>query len=249
MEPIEYEAMHAQEHRFWWYRALHEIILSRLQRMELPPSFRLLDAGCGTGGVLKKIRSSFSQADLIGLEYHTAGIQHLQPIERTHIINGNVNQLPFASHHFDVITLTDVLYHINIDPRRCLRECERVLKPGGQLIINVPAYQWMFSRHDKQVHTRERYTASKLRQQLQESGFQIRHVGYWNSLLFPLMVVHRLTAGKTKKHSDVEELPDWQNNFLYRIIHLEQFLQQHHIHIPFGGSVWAWAIKPRQQHQ
>lgn len=244
MEPIEYEAMHAQEHRFWWYRALHEIIVSRLQAMSLPASFRLLDAGCGTGGALNKVRSSFPQADLVGLEYHRVGIQYLQRIENTKIVNGNINQLPFANNYFDVITLTDVIYHINIDPHRCLQECLRVLKPGGCLLINVAAYPWMLSRHDKQVHTRERYTASKLRQQLRESGFQIRHTGYWNSLLFPLMVIHRLSAGKIKKQSDVEEIPNWQNNFFYHIIHFEQFLQQHHIHIPFGGSAWAWAIKP-----
>lgn len=244
MEPIEYEAMHAQEQRFWWYRALHDIILSRLQTLGLSPSFRLLDAGCGTGGLLKKIRGSFPQADLFGLEYHPAGIQHLQHLKQTQIVNGNVNQLPFASNHFDVITLTDVLYHINIDPHRCLQECFRVLKPGGHLLVNVAAYPWMLSSHDKQVHTRERYTANKLRQQLGKSGFLIHRAGYWNSLLFPLMVVHRLTIGKTREHSDVEDLPDWQNNFFYHIIHFEQFLQRYHIHIPFGGSAWAWAIKP-----
>jgi SAM-dependent methyltransferase len=244
MEPIEYEAMHNQEHRFWWYRALHNIMVSRLQTLELPTTFRLLDAGCGTGGMLKKIRSSFPQADLVGLEYHSAGIQYLRQLERTTIINGDINKLPFVDDTFDVITLTDVLYHINIDPHFCLQECRRVLKPGGHLLANVAAYQWMFSRHDKQVHTRERYTASQLRQQLQQNGFEIHHAGYWNSLLFPLMVVHRLTAGKIKQQSDVENLPDWQNRFFYRIIHLEQFLQQHRIHIPFGGSAWAWARKP-----
>jgi len=244
MEPIEYEVMHAQEQRFWWYRALHDITVSRLQTLGLPPSFCLLDAGCGTGGALKKIRAFFPGADLVGLEYHTTSIQYLRHLERTKIINGNINQMPCANDHFDVITLTDVLYHANINPSRCLQECFRVLKPGGHLIINVPAYQWMFSGHDKQVHSRERYTAGKLGRQLQENGFQICRVGYWNSLLFPLMAAYRLTAGKVKKHSDVEELPNWQNNFLYRIIRLEQFLQQHHIHLPFGGSVWAWAIKP-----
>jgi len=244
MEPIEYEAMHTQEQRFWWYRALHEIIVSRLQMLELSPSCRLLDAGCGTGGLLKKIRASFPRAQLVGLEYHTAGIQYLRHFEHAQVVNGNINKLPFADHYFDVITLTDVLYHSNIDPRGCLQECLRVLKPGGHLLVNVAAYPWMLSNHDKQVHTRERYTARKLRQQLQENGFNVRHAGYWNSLLFPLMVAHRLTAGKIKQQSDVEELPEWQNNFLYRVIHFEQYLQQHHIHIPFGGSAWAWAIKP-----
>lgn len=244
MEAIEYEAMHAQEQCFWWYRALHEIILARLQTLALPADFVLLDAGCGTGGLLQKIRSAFPQANLVGLEYHPAGIQHLKHLQHTSIVNGNINTLPFADNHFNVITLTDVLYHINIQPRLCLQECRRILKPGGHLLVNVAAYPWMLSSHDKQVHTRERYTVGTLQQQLRENGFQIRRAGYWNSLLFPLMAIHRLTVGKTKQHSDVEALPDWQNNFFYHIIRCEQFLQQHHIHIPFGGSAWAWAVKP-----
>lgn len=244
MEAIEYEAMHTQEQRFWWYRALHEITIARLQNLALPSHFRALDAGCGTGGLLKHIRRVFPRADLVGLEHHRAAIQHLKHLDSTLIVNGNINTLPFINHHFDVITLTDVLYHNKIEPRLCLKECLRVLKPGGHLLVNVAAYPWMLSNHDKQVHTRERYTAKKLRQQLQENGFRIHQTGYWNSLLFPLMAAHRLTSGKARQHSDVAQLPDWQNKLFYHIIRCEQFLQQHHIHIPFGGSAWAWAIKP-----
>lgn len=244
MEANEYEAMYQQEQHFWWYRALHEIILSRLQGLALPAEFRLLDAGCGTGGLLRRVRSAFPEARLCGLEFHSAGIEHLKQLDKVRIINGNLNQLPLADASFDVITLTDVLYHLNIQPQQCLRECYRVLAPGGHLLVNVAAYQWMYASHDKQVHTRERYNARQLRQQLGEAGFTLRHCGYWNSLLFPLMVIHRLTAGQVQQHSDVEQVPGWQNKLFYRIIRSEQFLQQHHIHLPFGGSVWAWASKP-----
>ena len=79
---------------------------------------------------------------------------------------------------------------------------------------------------------------------LSAAGFHVHHSGYWNSLLFPLMALHRLTAGKIQGDSDIKTLPDWQNALCYRIIRCEQFLQHHRIHIPFGGSVWAWASKP-----
>lgn len=244
MEAIEYEAMHTQEQRLWWYRALHEIIIARLRSLSLPNQFQLLDAGCGTGGLLGKIQQTFPQASLFGLEYHPEGIRRLKQLQQISVIRGDINVLPLRSSSFDVITLTDVLYHLKIDPRLCLEECFRILKPGGHLLVNVAAYQWMLSTHDRQVHTRERYTARYLRQQLQDSGFIVQHSGYWNSFLFLPMLLHRLTIGKLKDHSDVERLPDWLEKIFYRILHSEQTLQQHQLHIPFGGSAWAWATKP-----
>lgn len=244
METIEYQAMHEQEQHLWWYRALHLILVDRLRRLALPEHARLLDAGCGTGGALEKIHAAFPGLQLTGLEFHPEAIQHAKLIEPVELVNGSVNTMPFADRCFDVITLTDVLYHRNIDPRACLAECLRILKPGGALLVNVSAYNWMQSAHDRQVHTRERYTAGLLREQLKQAGFSVRHTGYWNSLLFPLMMAHRLTAGKIKKGSDVERLPAWQDNAFFCMIHFEQFLQRNHIHLPFGGSVWALAVKP-----
>jgi SAM-dependent methyltransferase len=243
MEAIEYETMHQLESSFWWYRALHNIILDRIDRMHLPATTRLLDAGCGTGGFLQKLHQAFPAYQLTGLEYHAEGMRHLRELSNMTIINGNVNHMPFPDNSFDALTLTDVLYHKNIDPDKCLSECFRVLVPQGHLLINVSAYNWMRSAHDKHVHTRERYTAGHCKQQLLRAGFKIQHVGYWNSLLFPLMVIHRMTTGQLKEASDIETLASWHDNLLYRIIHSEQFLQRNHIHLPFGGSVWAWATK------
>lgn len=243
MEHIEYQAMHEQEQHLWWYRALHLIMINRLQRLFLSHDASLLDAGCGTGGLLRKIRSGLPGLQLTGLEFHPEGMKYAKAVSGINLVNGSVNTMPFANNCFDVITLTDVLYHKNINPHACLSECLRILKPGGSLLINVSAYNWMTSAHDRQVHTRERYTANRLREQLTQTGFLVKHTGYWNSLLFPLMVIHRLTAGKLKNSSDVERVPAWQNNLFFRIIHIEQFLQQHHIHLPFGGSVWALATK------
>jgi len=243
MEVIEYQSMHAQEEHFWWYRALHNIIVDRVQQLSLPAHARLLDAGCGTGGLLRKLHQAFPDYQLTGLEYHAEGLRYLCALPDINIINGNVNSMPFANNHFDAVTLTDVLYHENIRPHDCLSECFRILKPQGHLLINVSAYNWMRSTHDKQVHTRERYTAKRCKEQLLEAGFQLCHVGYWNSLLFPLMALHRITSGKIKQTSDVESLSHWQDNLFYRVIHTEQYLQRHHVHLPFGGSVWAWASK------
>jgi len=244
MEAIEYQAMHAQELRLWWYRSLHDILLDRLHRLEPARDAHLLDAGCGSGGFLQKIQPVFPAFRLTGIEYHADAIGLLRNIPGVSIVQGSVNTMPFPGDCFDIVTLTDVLYHRNISPVSCLSECRRVLKRGGHLLVNVSAYNWMHSAHDKQVHTRERYTARRCRQQLEAAGFTLHRVGYWNSLLFPAMALHRLTTGKLKSDSDVAAASPWLNELFYRIISGERWMQQHHIHLPFGGSVWAWATRP-----
>ena len=72
-----------------------------------------------------------------------------------------------------------------------LAELRRVLRPGGRLVINMPAYMWLASAHDRQVHNARRYTAGQLRSMLLAAGFHRLRVGYWNSLLLPLMIAQR----------------------------------------------------------
>lgn len=244
METIEYQAMFDQEQRFWWYRALHNITLDRIQQLQLPADSRLLDAGCGTGGLLQKLHGRFPTMQLTGLEYNPAGLALIQVPAGIDVVSGNVNAMPFPDDYFDVIVMNDVLYHRSVKPADCLAECRRILKPGGTLLVNVSAYNWMRSAHDRQVHTRERYTAHTLGKQLSGAGLHIWQLGYWNSLLFPLMALHRLTLGRLKTGSDVESLPAWLDNLFFRIIQCEAVLQRYHIYLPFGGSVWARTSKP-----
>ncbi|MBS4045391.1 MAG: class I SAM-dependent methyltransferase [Alphaproteobacteria bacterium] len=239
------------EATMWWYRALHARLLRRIARLGLPPGARLLDAGCGTGGLLARLTAQRPDLDLQGLEYDAEAAalarSKLPGRDPGKLQVGSVNAMPYGGGAFDVIVSADVLCHAAVDEPAALAEFLRCLTPGGTLLLNLPAYQWMASAHDAHVHNKRRYTLGLARDRLAAAGFTCISGGYWNSLLFPLMLLHRLTAGKEKSEgggSDVKPFPAWQDRLFYAVTVLEQRLADLGLHLPFGGSVWIEAKKP-----
>ncbi len=233
----------------WWYRALHARLLGRIARLGLPSGARLLDAGCGTGGLLVRLAGLRPDLDLQGLEYDAEAAalarDKLSGRDPGKLQVGSVNAMPYAAGEFDVLVSADVLCHAAVDEPAALAEFLRCLKPGGTLLLNLPAYQWMASAHDVHVHNKRRYTLGLARARLATAGFTAISGGYWNSLLFPLMLLHRLTAGKGEgEGSDVKPFPAWQDRLFYAVTALERRLADIGLHLPFGGSVWIEAKKP-----
>jgi SAM-dependent methyltransferase len=249
MERVEYHRMAMLEATMWWYRALHARLLDRVGRLALPPGARLLDAGCGTGGLLARLAAMRPDLDLQGLEYdaEAAGLARGKLLGRdpARLQVGSVNAMPYPDQQFDVIVSADVLSHAAVDETSALNEFHRCLKPGGTLLLNLPAYQWMASAHDVHVHNKRRYTLGLARSRVTAAGFAAVTGGYWNSLLFPLMLLHRLTAGTgSGEGSDVKPFPAWQDRLFYAVTVVEQRLAGIGLQLPFGGSVWIEAKKP-----
>lgn len=240
MERIEYQLMNSLEENFWWYRALHAVVTERLLQLQLPVGASVLDAGCGTGGLLKYLSEHAPQYRYCGLEWDGDAVLMAEKKTGLAITRGSVNSMPFADGQFAAILSQDVLYHRNVDEQIMLQECCRCLQPGGQLLLHVAAFQWMASAHDEHVHGARRYTAPQLRTLLQQNGFDVIRCGYWNSLLFPLMMLQRLTVGKHKASSDVENVPAWQNRLFHAVLDCERRLS---IKLPFGGSAWIHGRK------
>jgi ubiquinone/menaquinone biosynthesis C-methylase UbiE len=240
MERVEYALMNTLEEDFWWYRALHAVIAQRIQALQLPAGANVLDAGCGTGGMLKYLAQHAAQYRYKGLEWHAEAASMAEQKTGFAITQGSVNAMPFADQQFAAIISQDVLYHRNVDEQAMLQECYRCLQADGQLLLHVAAFQWMASAHDEHVHGARRYTAPRLEKLLQENGFTVVRSGYWNSLLFPLMMLQRLTVGKHKASSDVETVSVWQNRIFHAVLDAER---RWGLRLPFGGSVWAHAKK------
>lgn len=238
------------EATMWWYRALHARLLGRIGRLGLPAGARLLDAGCGTGGLLARLAVWRPDLDLQGLEYDAEAAalarDKLSPDRQPENVRvGSVNAMPYPDRAFDTIVSADVLCHAGVDEPAALAEFLRCLKPGGTLLLNLPAYQWMASAHDIHVHNKRRYTLGLARARLAAAGFTAISGGYWNSLLFPLMLLHRVTAGKDAGGgSDVKPFPAWQDRLFYAVTVVEQQLADIGLQLPFGGSVWVEAKKP-----
>jgi SAM-dependent methyltransferase len=157
------------------------------------------------------------------------------------LVCGTANALPFADACFDGTVAADVLCHGGVEPARALAELGRVLRPGGRLVINMPAYMWLTSAHDRQVHNVRRHTAGQLRTLLLAAGFRRVHVGYWNSLLLPLMIMQRKLLTGRAGASDVAPFPPRLDTMLHAMTEIERHLP---FHLPAGGSVLATAERP-----
>lgn len=228
----------------WWYRALHAGLIDRLGWLSLPIGAHVLDAGCGTGGLLRRIGQMMPGLELIGLEYDAQAAGIAAAKSAALVLNGTVNALSFPTGNFDAIVSADVLCHSQVNEATALTEFHRCLKSGGSLLLNLPAYEWMKSSHDRHVHTRRRYTATGARRMIEAAGFHVAGIGYWNSLLFPIMLLHRMTIGRAREESDVQAFPLWQDRLFYAITAIERSMARIGFRLPFGGSVWVWAVKP-----
>ncbi len=201
--------MAAVEDRHWWYggmRAIAAALLDGAYRGRTGLS--ILDAGCGTGGNALFLRRYGTVVGIdLAADATDLGGQRLPGV----LARGSVIELPFADASFDLVTSFDVLYHRAVpDERGALRETARVLRPGGRLLIRLPAYEFLRSKHDRAVHTRRRYTAAATRALLVAGGFTVERCSYINSLLFPLPLAQRLVERmlpKLERHDSDLELP------------------------------------------
>jgi SAM-dependent methyltransferase len=237
MELAEYARMDSAENRMWWYRALHERLVDALAGVRGV----VLDAGCGTGGLLTRLRARRPDLDLIGVEWAAAASQRAAEKSGAPIARGSVNALPFADDCFDAVMAADLLCHRSVDPDRALLELRRVLRPGGQVVVNMPAYSWLLSAHDRQVHNVRRHTSRQLAAMLRGAGFRRVNAHYWNGLLLPLMVVQRKMLARNAVASDVAPFPPWLNATLHAMTEIERRLP---FALPAGGSVLATAERP-----
>jgi SAM-dependent methyltransferase len=234
MEAAEYTLMDAAEDGMWWYRALHRRLAGALAGVHGD----VLDAGCGTGGLLHRLRAGRPDLHLVGVEWAEAASRRAAAKSGVPIARGSVNALPFADARFDAVIAADLLCHRAVDPDHALAELRRVLRPGGRLVVNMPAYGWLLSAHDHQVHNVRRQTSRQLAAMLRGAGFRHVRARYWNSLLLPLMVVQRKLLARGGAASDVAPFPPWLNATLHAMTEIERRLP---FALPAGGSVLATA--------
>ena len=238
MNRDEYLKMRAVEDLMWWYRGLHANLLAMASLPSLPPG-PVLDAGCGTGGLLRRLREALGDRTLVGLDREPLAASLAAERREAAVALGSVDALPFPDGAFAAIFSADVLYHRNVDEKRALAEARRCLVPGGRLVVNLPAYDWMRSSHDEAVHGARRYTGGRIRRALAAAGFTRIVCRYWNFLLFPLMAAKRkmLPGGS----SDVHPFPAPIEAVFRGLMRTETALIRRGIGFPFGGSIVAAA--------
>ncbi|MDD5261017.1 MAG: class I SAM-dependent methyltransferase [Methylacidiphilales bacterium] len=246
MEPNEYEVMRSVEDIHWWYRGLRFLLLNALARHAgAATGAKLLDAGCGTGANYEAIRRFFPQIKPVGMDISPLALQYSAARVPGFFLQASVECLPFPEDTFEFIVSMDVLYHERVDPALALRDFFRVLKPGGALLLNLPAFSWLSGEHDRAVHAGRRFHPDRLADSLREAGFQVETMTCWNSLLLlPIWLWRRLDAWSNhdKPHSDLTPDNSWVNQILAWWIRIEVRLALK-FGLPLGVSVFTVARK------
>jgi SAM-dependent methyltransferase len=243
MERGEYERMHALEGRLWWYRGLHGLMTDQIRREVRPGAGPLLDAGCGTGGLLAALADRGMLRRRLGLEYDAIAAGLAAEKSGAALVVGTVTALPFADRSLGAMISADVLPHRLVDPGQALKEAHRCLESGGILVLNLPAYGWMLSAHDRHVHSARRFTRRQAIGLVRAAGFEVRRATYWNCFLFPVMVLRRMLTRWSAAGSDVRPYPapvDW---LFGALVGIERWLIGWGVSLPFGGSVLLVAHK------
>jgi len=244
VKPAEYRRMYEAEAAQWWYvgqRAIATALLERGLRGQRRESTRVLDAGCGTGFNVLAL-SRLGRA--VGIDLAPEAIACCR--ERgVRVVRASLLALPFDDASFDAVTSFDVLYHAWVtDDRAAVAEMARVVRPGGVLLVRVPALRALWGAHDVEVQSRHRYTRGELEALLEGSGLRIERATYCNSLLFPLLFARRtLDRLLRREGSDVGFLPAPLEWAFKRALLVEAALVRRRVSLPIGASVVALARK------
>jgi len=189
MDPSLYPRMAEVEDAHWWFASRRAIVDHILDRLDLPADAAILEPGCGTGGNFAILAR---RGHLFALEADESAIGFARARGLAQVERGALpDQIPFGERRFDLILMTDVLEHLD-DEAGALRALRARLRPGGWLLMTVPAMNWLWSDHDVTHHHRRRYGANELGTLVRGAGLDVTYLSYYNFMLFPIIAGARI---------------------------------------------------------
>jgi SAM-dependent methyltransferase len=248
VNPAEYDALFAVEDHHWWFRGLRREVFRAVACFapKRNRGLRLLDAGSGTGGLIAAAAGRGGFLLTASLDRSWDGLTLARRRRLPALVRGSVGRLPFADASLDVVASIDVLCHREVDERDALSEAARCLAPGGILVLQVPAYQWLYSGHDRAVWSNRRFTRGEVVRMVEAAGLSTRASGYRNSLLFPAAAARRLFSRRRAVESERSDVGP-ANGAVQAIgtaaLSLEDGLARVGLRLPFGLSVFCVAAR------
>jgi SAM-dependent methyltransferase len=242
MERAVFDRMAELDNDHWWFLARRRILKRLIERVVQPPKkARILEVGCGTGHNLAMLKpfGRIEASELDRCARALANKRHRGKVKEARLPDLSM----FDRNGYDLIALLDVLEHVP-DDLASLRAIHMRLKPGGALLLTVPANPWMWSAHDAAHHHFRRYTKKQLRELFLRAGLEVQLLSYFNSVLFPLVAAARIVGKITRKDSADDKLPSATvNAVLNKVFGLEASLIGR-VPMPFGVSLVAVLRRP-----
>jgi SAM-dependent methyltransferase len=234
---------HELEDQHWWYRGRRRIIGALTRWLDLPADAQILDAGCGSG---RNMVDFVPLGTVFGLEISDASVDRARNRGVGEVAQCSIASTPFADGQFDAVLCLDVIEHV-AEEHEALCELHRIVRPGGRLLITVPAYQWLWSEHDVINHHQRRYTRKSLSSAAAAAGWETVRTTYFNGLLLPVAVIYRRLARRSHlegPQSDLQRMPEMLNSALEWPLRFEARLIGLGRRIPAGLSLAAVFRKP-----
>jgi ubiquinone/menaquinone biosynthesis C-methylase UbiE len=234
------EQMARLEDTHWWFvgkRMLVDTVLASVA------GGRVLDVGCGTGGLLAALRERWQPC---GTDVSRSALEHSRRRGLDALVNAAAERLPFRPRSFALVSALDVLEHAD-DDRAVLAEIRAVLVDGGALVVSVPALPALWSTHDESLGHRRRYTRHTLQRALEDAGFSVEHMTYTNTAILPVAALVR-GVGRWRRRRAAERiamyaLPRPLNALMIGVYRLEAAVARH-LRLPLGVSLLCLA-RPR----
>ena len=244
MDGEAYKEMIELQEKHWWFVARRDVIQSfmKLQMKESSTS-KVLEIGCGVGGNVDLLSQS---GNYLGIDMHSPAIDYCsEKFPQFDFQCTRVEDIPqeFSSNKFDSIYILDVLEHID-EQLAILKSTQNYLTQNGKILLTVPAFEFLWSPHDDFVHHVRRYTKNGLKETLEEAGYKVERISYFNSILFPLALIQRLSMRLLDKKlsTHLSTPPPVVNRFFQFIFAQEAWILKH-INLPVGLSVIAVVSK------
>lgn len=238
------EATARAERDHFWFRGFRRFIEPLVAAAAGNVRPEILDCGCGTGNNLRMLRR-YGRA--YGIDLTWAGLQYARGRGERSVARATVGALPFANERFGLVTSFDVLYALDDEvERRAIAEMFRVLRPGGQVIVNVAAIDALRGNHSVLAAEVRRYSKGDLRRKLEAGGFRVTHSTYTNFSILPLVAAVRLKqrlSGHVASNDEISMPPAPINTLLTGVLAIEAAALRV-VNMPLGSSLVAVAMKP-----
>ena len=243
MEKAEYELMYRIETSYWWFMGRRWLSMKILSRILKGTGLAGADIGCGTGG---NIITTSHLGTMTGCDIAPEAVEFCRERGIEAVLQTEPDRLPFADARFDFLTVFDVLEHIEND-RGMIDQFARVLKPGGLVILTVPAYPSLWSVHDESLHHVRRYGRKELGDKVRDAGLEIVKLTHLNLFLLPLIMPvrwlrDRVTRNKGATSDFNLNLPGWMN-LCFKAIFCSEWAILRFMPLPAGLSLLCVARK------